>query len=177
VKGTFVGYQVVKQTGVKISLDLTTEVNFALQSQAIAQDEMIVVAERPAVEKTQTSSRTSINAAELNNTMPVADLQDLVDTAPSSYRGFIRGGRKSETKIIVDGIDISDTYFRAGEGSGVYSPYTSSNRSTGGKFGAVGINASSVQSLDVIAGTFNAEYDAASAGVINICYARRRAEL
>ena len=168
VKGTFVGYQVVTQTDVKISLDLTTEVHFALQSQAIAQDEMVVVAERPAVEKTQTSSRTSINAAELNNTMPVADLQDLVDTAPSSYRGFIRGGRKSETKIIVDGIDISDTYFRAGEGVGVYSPYTASNRSTGGEYGAVGVNASSVQSLDVISGTFNAEYDAASAGIINV---------
>ncbi len=42
------------------------------------------------------------------------------------------------------------------------------NRTSDGEFTAVGINASNVQTLDIIAGTFNAEYDAASAGIINV---------
>lgn len=167
VKVGYVGYQPIEKTDVRVRLDLTTEVNFDIAEQAIEGETITVVAERPLIEKTLTSSRTSIDATEINNTMPVADLTDLIDTSPSVFRGFVRGGRKSESKILVDGIDVSDTYFRAGEGTSVYSPYTSANRSTAGEFG-VGINASSVQSLDIISGTFNAEYDAASAGVINV---------
>jgi hypothetical protein len=167
IKVGFVGYQPVEKTDVRVRSDLTTEVNFDISEQAIEGEAITVVAERPLIEKTLTSSRTSIDASEINNTMPVADLSDLIDTSPSVFRGFVRGGRKSESKILVDGIDVSDTYFRAGEGTSVYSPYTSANRSSEGEFG-VGINVSSVQSLDIISGTFNAEYDAASAGVINV---------
>ena len=167
VKASLVGYQPVEKTDVRVRLDLTTEVNFMLVQRAIEGETITVVAERPLIEKTLTSSRTSIDASEINNTMPVSDLADLIDTSPSVFRGFVRGGRKSESKILVDGIDVSDTYFRAGEGTSVYSAYTSTNRSSAGEFG-VGINTSSVQSLDIISGTFNAEYDAATAGVINV---------
>ena len=57
---------------------------------------------------------------------------------------------------MVDGIDVSDTYFRAGEGANTYNPYTDVNRTSDGEFTAVGINASNVQALDIVAGTFNA---------------------
>ena len=167
VKASIIGYGPVEKTAVRVRQDLTTQVDFALAEQSIQAEAITVVAERPLVEKSLTSSRTSIDVSEINNTMPVTDLADLIDTSPSVFRGFVRGGRKSESKILVDGIDVSDTYFRAGEGTSVWSPYTSTNRSQDGEFG-VGINASSVQSLDIISGTFNAEYDAASAGVINV---------
>ena len=167
VKASIIGYGPVEKTDVRVRQDLTTQVDFALSEQSIQAEAITVVAERPLVEKSLTSSRTSIDVSEINNTMPVTDLADLIDTSPSVFRGFVRGGRKSESKILVDGIDVSDTYFRAGEGTSVWSPYTSTNRSQDGEFG-VGINASSVQSLDIISGTFNAEYDAASAGVINV---------
>ena len=167
VKASIIGYGPVEKTDVRVRQDLTTQVDFALAEQSIQAEAITVVAERPLVEKSLTSSRTSIDVSEINNTMPVTDLADLIDTSPSVFRGFVRGGRKSESKILVDGIDVSDTYFRAGEGTSVWSPYTSTNRSQDGEFG-VGINASSVQSLDIISGTFNAEYDAASAGVINV---------
>ena len=167
VKASIIGYGPVEKTDVRVRQDLTTQVDFALAEQSIQAEAITVVAERPLVEKSLTSSRTSIDVSEINNTMPVTDLADLIDTSPSVFRGFVRGGRKSESKILVDGIYVSDTYFRAGEGTSVWSPYTSTNRSQDGEFG-VGINASSVQSLDIISGTFNAEYDAASAGVINV---------
>ncbi len=167
VKVSIVGYGPVEKTDVRVRQDLTSQVDFELAEQSIQAETITVVAERPLVEKSLTSSRTSIAVSEINNAMPVSDLADLIDTSPSVFRGFVRGGRKSESKILVDGIDVSDTYFRAGEGTSVWSPYTSTNRSQDGEFG-VGINASSVQSLDIISGTFNAEYDAASAGVINV---------
>ena len=77
-------------------------------------------------------------------------------------------GAKAEAKVLVDGIDVSDTYFRAGEGLVTWNPYVDVNRTSDGEFTSVGVNASNVQSLDIIAGTFNAEYDAASAGIVNV---------
>ena len=168
VTGSYIGHQSLEQKGIVVKLDLTSNVDFELSPQAIEGEAVSVVAERPLVEKSLTSSRASISAVEINNTLPVTDLQDLVETTPSVFKGYIRGGRKADSKVLVDGIDVSDTYFRAGEGQGVINVYAASNRSTGGEFTSVGVNASSVQALDIIAGTFNAEYDAASAGIINV---------
>lgn len=168
VEASYVGHQTVQMTEVLVLLDLTTALDFTLHTEAIRGPVVTVVATRPPIEKSLTSTRQGIDPAQLNNTMPVSDLQDLIDTTPSSYRGFIRGGRKADSKVLLDGIDVSDPYFRAGEGQSVYSQYTATHRSTGGEFTSVGVNASSVQALDVISGTFNAEYDAATAGIINV---------
>ena len=168
VEAGHVGHQTVQKTEVAVRLDLTTTVDFALATEAIKGPVVVVLAERPPVEKSLTSTRQTIDPSEINNSMPVSGLQDLINTTPSSFRGFIRGGRKADTKVLLDGIDVSDSYFRAGEGNGVYSPYTATHRSVGSEFTSVGVNASSVQSLDVISGTFNAEYDAATAGIVNV---------
>ena len=168
VTASYIGYQSLVQTEVVVNLDLTTTVEFELKETAIKGEVVTVVAKRPLVEKTLTSSRATIATNELNNTMPVSDLQELINTTPGTFRGYVRGGRKADTKVLIDGIDVSDTYFRAGEGRGVNSSYSAAVRSNGEEFTSVGVNASSVQSLDIIAGTFNAEYDAATAGVINV---------
>ena len=168
VEASYIGHQSLKQTEIQVRLDLTSTVDFALSTEAIEGEAVVVTAEAPLIERTLTTSRATISQSELNNTMPVADLQELINSTPSVFRGYIRGGRKSEAKVLIDGIDVSDTYFRAGEGGNTWNPYIDVNRSSGDEFGAVGINASSVQALDIIAGTFNAEYDAASAGVVNV---------
>lgn len=168
VEASYIGHQTVRQTQIEVRLDLTTTVDFELETEAIEGETITVVAEAPLVERSLTTSRATVGRDELNNTMPVADLQDLINTTPSVFRGYIRGGRKAEAKVLVDGIDVSDTYFRAGEGLVTWNPYVDVNRTSDGEFTSVGVNASNVQSLDIIAGTFNAEYDAASAGIVNV---------
>ena len=152
VEASYIGHQTVRQTQIEVRLDLTTTVDFALKTEAIEGEAITVVAEAPLVERSLTTSRATIGRAELNNTMPVADLQDLINTTPSVFRGYIRGGRKAEAKVLVDGIDVSDTYFRAGEGLVTWNPYVDVNRTSDGEFTSVGVNASNVQSLDIIAG-------------------------
>jgi len=168
VEASYIGHQSIEKTDAKVRLDLTTTVDFELATQAVIGELITVTAERALVEPSLTTSRATIGAAEINNTMPVSDLQELINTTPSVFRGYIRGGRKAEAKVLIDGIDVSDTYFRAGEGAQTWNPYVDVNRTTGNEFAAVGINVSTVQELDIISGTFNAEYDAASAGVINV---------
>ena len=104
VNASYIGHQTVKQTDIEVRLDLTTTVDFALETEAIEGEGVTVVADAPLVERSLTTSRATIGRAELNNTMPVADLQDLIDTTPSVFRGYIRGGRKAEAKVLVDGI-------------------------------------------------------------------------
>ncbi len=168
VQATYVAHKPVQRDGVRVALDLTTQEDFTLVAEAVQTAPVTVVAKRPMVEKSLTTSQASIASEQLNNTMPVADVQELVNTAPGVFRGYIRGGRKAEAKVLIDGIDVSDTYFRAGEGAETTNGYVDANRSGSGEFSAVGINASNVRALDVVAGTFNAEYDAASAGLINM---------
>jgi hypothetical protein len=168
LQASFVGFQPLQLTGVQVRNDLTTTIEFRLEKREIEAEAVTVVAHRPLVESTLTASRSTINTSELNNTMPVGSVHELIDTAPSSFRGFVRGGRKADTKYLLDGIDISDTYFRGGEGRDVYSTYTSLVRSNPEEYTVVGISAGAVQSIDVLSGTFNAEYDAASAGLIDI---------
>ncbi len=168
VQASYVGHQTVRKTDVGVRLDLTTSLDFTLRTEAIQGRTVTVVAEAPPVERSRTTSRSTISASEFDNTMPVSDLQDLINTTPSVFRGHIRGGRKAETKILVDGIDVSDSFFRAGEGNQSWSPYTDVSRTSANEYSSVGVNSSVVQELDIIAGTFNAEYDAASAGVVNV---------
>ena len=168
ITASYIGFQSLAVSEVAVSLDLTADVDFKLESKAIEGEVITITADAPMVEKSRTSSRSSIGAAELNNALPVSDLMELVETTPSVFKGFIRGGRKGDSRVLLDGIDISDTYFRAGEGAGANVGYAIANRSSANEFTSVGINVSAVQSLDIIAGTFNAEYDAASAGIINV---------
>ena len=97
VKASIIGYGPVEKTAVRVRQDLTTQVDFALAEQSIQAEAITVVAERPLVEKSLTSSRTSIDVSEINNTMPVTDLADLIDTSPSVFRGFVP--RRAQVRI------------------------------------------------------------------------------
>ena len=48
--------------------------------------------------------------------MPVADLQELINMTLSVFRGYIRGGRKAEAKVLVDGIDVLIPTFAQAKG-------------------------------------------------------------
>lgn len=169
VKATFIGYKAISKQNVPASLGVTTEVNFTLETSVIEGEELVITAEAPLVEKTLTASRTGIGTSELNNTLPARSLEDIVETTASTFRGFIRGGRKYESKTLIDGVNISDTYFSGGTGGNqVIQTYTQARRSEGDEFNVVPVNLQSAQEVAVLAGTFAAEYDAATAGVINI---------
>ena len=91
VQASYVGFQPLQQTGVHVRNDLTTTIDFRLEKQEIEAEVVTVVAQRPLVERTLTASRSTIDASELNNTMPVGTVHELIDTAPSSFRGFCEG--------------------------------------------------------------------------------------
>lgn len=172
LKVTFIGYKSVTRTNVRVVTGLTLEANFNLESTVIEGETVTVVAERPLVEKTLTQSKTTMGVEELDNTLPVSSLHEIVETAASTFKGYVRGGRKYETKTLIDGVDISDTYFSGGTGAfgsgDVGHAYQAFRRSENDEVTMSDVPASAVQEMNVYAGTFTAEFPTASAGIINM---------
>ena len=173
VKISYMGYATQEIENVRAQLDVTTEVNAQLKATVIEGETVSVVAERPMVENTLTATKSSIGAMELENTLPIADVNDLAETVASTYRGYIRGGRKIESKVIIDGVDISDTYLSGGTGEygnpsyDVGHSYHGFRRSEEKEIASVEVVSSTISEMNVMAGTFNAEYPTASAGIYN----------
>jgi hypothetical protein len=168
LRASIIGYEPVVISNVVSRLDVTTTVDFELRATVVeVGEEVTIVAERPLVDRTLTASRTSVDAKEIQS-LPVVGLNDIVNSTASAFKNYIRGGRKFETKTILDGVDVSDTYFSGGTGRGALGLYNAVQRSDERETAAVEVATNAVQELDVYAGTFNAEYPAANAGIVNI---------
>lgn len=148
---SMVGFATMRVENVEVSADRTTRVMFELQESVIDGEEIVVVAQRPLVEVDRTTSASYVSAESIEN-LPVQEFQDLLQLQPgvaydASGRLHLRGGRHGEVAYMIDGIPVTDQF------------------SGGSK---VEIENSWVQELQVISGTFNAEYGQAQSGVINV---------
>jgi len=152
VRAGMIGYTTRIMTEVSVRGDLTTEIDFAMTVQVLeSEQEVVVVAERPMVQKDLTSGRSIVSASEIAE-MPVESLAGVIGTKAgivSDAGGgiHIRGGRSSEVTYMIDGVPVT-------------------NLSSGGL--GVGLENSAVQELQILSGTFNAEYGQAMSGIINI---------
>jgi len=146
----YVGYQTNVVENILVKVDFTTEHDFQLTSSAVELGELVVTAERPTVIKDMTSSLSSFTAEQIEN-LPVNSVQDVlrlsVGVIEDAGRLSIRGGRTSEVAYWVNGISTTDVY----------------DGTTG-----LTVENAAVQELQVISGTFNAEYGQAMSGVVNI---------
>ncbi|HLP18481.1 MAG TPA: carboxypeptidase-like regulatory domain-containing protein, partial [Bacteroidota bacterium] len=141
-----VGYRPSTVTNVKVQVDLTTNVDFALTSATVElKDEVVIVAQRPIVQRDLTSSSNKVSADQIKS-FPVEDVSGLVNLQAGVVDGHFRGGRSGEVLYLIDGIPVTDAY--------------------SGNAGVTAEN-QSIQELEVISGTFNAEYGEAMSGIVN----------
>lgn len=150
VKYQYVGYQTVVIQNIQISIDLTTTQDAILEETAVEMQAIVVQGNVEKIQKDVTSSQARVTSDEIKN-LPVAELSDVLQLQAGVTRGaggefHIRGGRSSEIAYWVNGISITDAF----------------DNSRG-----IEIDNSSVQELQVISGTFNAEYGQALSGIIN----------
>ena len=149
LRASYVGYATERQEGIRISVDLTTTVDFTLREAVFEGEEVIVTAEAIRVRKDLTSSEARVTAETIDR-LPVQELGQIlsVQAGVTERGGFhIRGGRSSEVVVMVDGVPVTDTY----DGST-----------------ALQLENDGIEELQVISGTFNAEYGNAMSGVINV---------
>jgi outer membrane receptor for ferrienterochelin and colicin len=147
-----IGYTSFRVKDLQVMIDLTTHQDISLSSSILDLGEVVeVIAERPIVQMDVTSGQSIVSSKEIA-AMPVESFTDVISTKAGITTGaegalHIRGGRSSEIGYLVDGISVSDPAW-------------------GGM--PVGVENSFIQELQVVSGTFNAEYGQAMSGIINI---------
>jgi hypothetical protein len=170
VRASMIGYQEVVVQDVRVRADLTTNVDFELEEKTLQLDEEVVVtAVRPIIQKDVTSSTQFVGIEELQR-LPVVDAKEGVflqagvffDPVPvvgglgSAGRGeqrySVRGGSQDEVKWYVDGVRTA--------------ALVGGRADWGGSFTNVNMNA--IEEVQVMTGGFNAEYGEAQSGIISV---------
>ncbi len=151
VECSYIGYQSVVKSEVVVFVDRTTALGFELNEQLMEGETITVVADQPMVRKDLTSSSAKISG-EILQDLPVETFQEVLALQPGITTGrggdlHIRGGRSSEIRYYVDGLAVSNPF----------------NNSL-----AVPVENNAIQEVEVISGTFNAEYGQAQSGIVNI---------
>lgn len=145
VKVNLLGYGPVAVQDVRISADNTTSLDVSLAEAPLLMKEVVVTAERPVVNLKLTSTLATVSREDLKS-LPVQELQEVVNLQAGVVEGHFRGGRLGEVQYQVDGVSVNNAY---------------DNKSS------LRIDRSLIEEVQVISGTFDAEYGQAMSGVVN----------
>lgn len=145
LKASGIGFASVTIENVRVSVDQTTKVDFSLSEESVRVQDVVISAERPIVQRDLTSTESKVSGDQISM-LPLEDVQSVINLQAGVVDGHVRGGRSSEVKYLIDGVSVNDAF------SGSSSLMAEVN---------------SIQEIQVITGTFNAEYGEALSGVVN----------
>jgi len=148
-RASYVGYQDLVIENIRVSVNLTTEVNFELQEEVLESDAIVVVAERPLINKNVTNSNNIISAEEIEN-LPLRGVNAIVSQQAGivNYGGdlYVRGSRLETVAFYLDGVLVNDALY-------------------GGSATTAITNA--IEEIQFQAGGYSAEYGGANGGIIS----------
>ena len=143
---SMIGYEAVRYENVRVSVNRTTEVEVQMKPTVLEGEEVVIQAEKITIKKDQTSSFRNVSSDQIE-LLPVESMNAVVTMQAGVVNGHFRGGRTNEVAYLIDGIDITESFNSSGR--------------------AVEIEPESIRDLEVITGTFNAEYGKAMSGIVN----------
>jgi outer membrane receptor protein involved in Fe transport len=153
VRASALGFGPLVFEGVRVSVDQSTPLDFELQPTVLEAAEVVTVTARPPdVKKDLTSSEARVDATDLQM-QPIDNLGEAVNLQAGVVNGHFRGGRSSEVSYMIDGVIVSDKY---------------SSSDPLGRETSNQVEVAAIQEIQVISGTFNAEYGQAMSGIINV---------
>ena len=145
VSVTRLNFETVRVQGVLVSADQSTTQDITMRDATLEAAEVVVVAKRPPVDLKLTSTQSTVTRKEIE-ALPVQELDDIVNLQAGVVEGHFRGGRLGEVQYQVDGVSVNNPY---------------DNRTS------LTVDRSLLQEVQVISGTFDAEYGQAMSGVVN----------
>ena len=145
VQVRMVGRRAYLAKGVEITVNNTTKLDAVLEDESITTEAVVVTAQRPVVDVGLTSTVATVTDKDIKS-LPVQELSDIINLQAGVVAGHFRGGRDGEVQYQVNGVSVNNVY---------------DNTPT------VRIDRSLIQEVEVITGTFDAEYGQAMSGVVN----------
>ncbi len=149
---SFLGYEKVVKTGVRVLVDLTTPQDFGLKEAPVELEKAIVVrANNPVIQRDQTASKVIFTAEQLQTLPNIISVQEVLTTYPGVVIGrdrnlHVRGGRSGQVTYYYDGYNVQD-------------PFASN----------VGMHIVplALEELSLTSGGFSSEYGEALSGIVN----------
>jgi outer membrane receptor protein involved in Fe transport len=147
IQAQMIGFKTVRREEVRISVNRTVEANFRMESTVIEGEVVTVQADRIAIKKDQTNSIRNISSEDIKK-LPAENISAVVAMQPGVVENHFRGGRRNEVVYMVDGVKVTEAFRHESS--------------------TIEVNPEAVEDIEVITGTFNAEYGDAMSGVVNI---------
>ena len=149
---SYIGFQPQLITDVRATTGQTTRIDLRMSEQVIEGEEIIVVAERPLIQRDLTASKKTVVSDDIEK-LPVEGFFGVLVTQAGVTQDaggaiHIRGGRSNEVAYLVDGMSVSN-------------PFNTNGLATE-------VAADAIQEMTVISGAFNAEYGKAMSGIVNL---------
>lgn len=149
ISARYIGYREQINQNIKVYVNLTTEVNFNLQTEEYTTDVIVVQAPKPLINKNITNS-TDVKKSEDIENLPIRGVNAIVSTSAGVVNQggniYVRGSRSDAVAFYVDGVLVNDPLF-GGSRSGV-------------------IN-NAIEEIQVQAGGYSAEFGGANGGIIS----------
>ncbi|MEK7249458.1 MAG: TonB-dependent receptor, partial [Bacteroidota bacterium] len=148
LRASSIGYQGQTITELRVNADLTTEADFRLRPTAVEIAQVVIVAERPLVNKSATNAVRISTGDDIEN-LPVRGVQGVVALQPGivfqNNNIYIRGGRSDEVGYYLEGASTRNVL----DGTNL-----------------TNIIPEALEEFQIQAGGYNAEYGGANAGII-----------
>jgi len=145
---SYVGYQTITISNVRVNADLTSFQNFELPSQDIQVGTVLITAQKPIIQKDNTNA-VRITTGDDISALPVRGFTNFLLLTPgvSTNNGEIhlRGGRSDEVGYYVEGVSVR-------------------NPRGGGR--AVTISQDAIEEMQVQSGGYTAEFGGANSGIV-----------
>ena len=145
VRFSSIGFQTQIIEGVLVTTNNTTTLDVVLSEEIVEGEEIVVTAERPIIDVSLTNSVATLTKDDID-ILPVQQLDEIVNLQAGVVDGHFRGGRVGEVQYQVDGVSVNN-------------PFNNSS--------SLSLDRSVLQEVQVISGTFDAEYGQAMSGVVN----------
>jgi outer membrane receptor protein involved in Fe transport len=147
IRVQYMGYASKIVTGLKVSVNRTTEQVVKLNQTMLEGKAVVVEADKISIKKDQTSSIRNVSSEEMS-ALPVQSADGVVAMQAGVVGGHFRGGRTGEVSYMIDGMQVDNAF--------------SQDRGR-----SVDVDKDAIEDMEVITGTFNAEYGNAMSGVVN----------
>jgi len=150
IKASYIGYHDQIIENIRVSASLTTEVHFKLKEEVLESEAIVVVAEKPLINKNVTNSVSIITADDIEH-LPLRSVQSIISQQAGVVNQdgnlYIRGSRRDQVAYYLDGVLVNDVIWG---GSTTWA-----------------IN-NAVEEIQVQAGGYSAEFGGANGGIISM---------
>ena len=151
VKASYIGYRNVVVKNIRVVAGLTVTLNFALPSEEISAQEIVITAQRPLIHKSATNAIRVISSEDID-ALPVRNVGDIMALQPGVVRlrgvTYIRGSRADETGYLLEGVNVKNIL-----------------STNGGSL--ISVIPDALNEISLQAGGYNAEYGNANAGIVS----------